>query len=172
MILFRIMMPGMSFENIKNTCNFNFMKPIFIFLTGIVLSFNTVGQNKLTEKDSLEIISLLNKQTEAWNEGNLEKFMETYRHSGKLVFVGSNGPAYGWQATLDNYKKRYPDKKTMGHLRFKIIDVSKIDKKTAFVIGRFELTRDAGALNGYFTLVVQKKNGRWLIVSDHSCAEG
>ena len=56
----------------------------------------------------------------------------------------------------------------MGILNFNILNISKIDKKTVFVIGRFELTREVGDLAGHFTLVTQKINGQWLIVSDHS----
>lgn len=119
-----------------------------------------------------EIIALLDKQVEAWNEGNLEKFMETYWKSERLVFVGSRGPSYGWHAALDNYKKGYPEKKTMGHLKFKVLDISKIDTKTVFVVGRFELTREVGNVAGHYTLVSQKMEGHWLIVSDHSSVEG
>ncbi len=96
--------------------------------------------------------------------------MKTYWNSEELVFVGSRGPTYGWQATLDSYKRGYPDKKTMGHLNFKILDISKIDRKTVFAIGRFELTREVGDVAGYFTLVIQKKNAEWKIISDHSSA--
>jgi len=108
---------------------------------------------------------------EAWNEGNLEKFMETYYKSGELVFVGSRGPTYGWQATLDNYKKGFPDKSAMGNLKFKILNISKIDRKTVFVIGRFELTREIGDLAGHFTLIIQRIKGNWVIISDHSSAD-
>jgi len=148
------------------------MKLIFVTLTALILTLPSVAQPKFPEKEKKEITALLNKQVEAWNEGNIEKFMETYWHSDKLVFVGSHGPTYGWQATLDNYKKGYPDKKTMGHLEFKILDISKIDKNTVFVIGKFDVTREAGELKGTFTLVVQKKQGKWVIISDYSSAEG
>ena len=99
----------------------------------------TLFAGDIPEKDKAAVIALLDKQVEAWNEGNLEKFMETYWHSDKLVFIGAAGPTYGWQATLDNYKKGYPDKKAMGHLRFEILDISKIDRNTVFVIGSFLL---------------------------------
>ena len=148
------------------------MKLIFVSLTALILTLPSSAQPKFPEKEKQEITALLNKQVEAWNEGNIEKFMETYWHSDKLVFVGSHGPTYGWQATLDNYKKGYPDKKTMGHLEFKILDISKIDKNTVFVIGKFDVTREAGELKGTFTLVVQKKQGKWVIISDYSSAEG
>jgi hypothetical protein len=56
----------------------------------------------------------------------------------------------------------------MGNLKFTILDISKIDRKTVYVIGKFELTRDIGNLSGHFTLVIQKIKNEWLIVSDHS----
>ena len=147
------------------------MRLIITIFSMLIISNLSIAENKLKEKEKAEINNLLEKQVAAWNAGNLEKFMETYWNSEKLVFVGSRGPTYGWQATLDNYKKGYPDKVAMGKLNFKILNISKIDKKTVFVIGRFELTRDIGNLAGHFTLVIQKIKDEWLIVSDHSSAE-
>ncbi|WP_319589782.1 nuclear transport factor 2 family protein [uncultured Draconibacterium sp.] len=148
------------------------MKRTFVFSL-LILLFVLPGlaQEKLTNSEKEHILSLLDKQAEAWNEGNLEKFMETYWKSDKLVFMGSRGPTYGWQPTLDSYKKGYPDKTAMGHLEFKILDLNKIDTKTVFLIGRFELTREIGDLAGHFTLVIQKIDGNWVIISDHSSGE-
>lgn len=140
---------------------------VFVFF---LVSFS-VAQNKISDKEKSEISTLLEKQIDAWNEGNLEKFMETYWKSDQLVFVGSRGPTYGWQATLDNYKKGYPDKRAMGTLDLKILNISKIDRKTVFVIGRFELTREIGNMAGHFTLIIQKFGKNWYIISDHSSAE-
>ncbi len=147
------------------------MRVFTIILLSCFLSVHGMAQNRINKKEKSEIGALLQKQVDAWNEGNLEKFMETYWKSDKLVFVGSRGPTYGWQATLDSYKKGYPDKKAMGKLEFKILDISKIDKKSVFVIGRFELTREIGDVPGYFTLVIQQFGKNWFIISDHSSAE-
>lgn len=144
------------------------------FVISIILSLFFISgfaQDKITTSEKEHILSLIDKQVEAWNEGNLEKFMETYWKSDKLVFMGSRGPTYGWQATLDSYKKGYPDKAAMGHLELKILDLNKIDTKTVFLIGRFELTREIGDLAGHFTLVIQKIDGKWVIISDHSSGE-
>lgn len=140
---------------------------IILFLV-LSVSCSGLSGNKITKEEKSVILGLLDKQVVAWNNGDLEKFMETYWKSDKLVFVGSRGPTYGWQSTLDNYKKSYPDKATMGKLGFKIQKISKIDTKSVFVIGRFHLTREMGDLTGHFTLVIQKIDGKWLIVSDHS----
>lgn len=147
------------------------MRLFFTSLFIVLLAFTALAENKLSPNEKQSILSIIDKQVVAWNEGNLDKFMETYWKSEKLVFVGSRGPTYGWQATLDNYKKSYPDKAAMGKLVLKIMDVKKIDSNTVFLIGRFELTREIGDMAGHFTLVIQKINGKWLIISDHSSSE-
>lgn len=144
------------------------MKMILILFLMCFTTLNLFAHKAISEKDKNGIENLLKKQVESWNEGNLEKFMQTYWKSEKLSFVGSRGPTYGWQATLESYKKGYPDKAAMGNLKFSILDMSKIDRKTVYVIGKFDLTRDIGNLSGHFTLVIQKINNEWLIVSDHS----
>jgi hypothetical protein len=108
---------------------------------------------------------------EAWNNNDLEGFMEGYINSEKLVFVGSRGPTYGYNSTLESYKKGYPDAETMGSLSFEIIDLYQIDKVTAIMIGKFYLTRTVGDMQGYYTLVWQKIDEKWLIISDHSSGE-
>ena len=144
------------------------MRLLLILTLTVFLSQNLFAEKTISKKEKGSIENLLKKQVEAWNDGNLEKFMETYIKSDKLSFVGSRGPTYGWQATLESYNKGYPDKAAMGNLKFTILDISKIDRKTVYVIGKFELTREIGDLSGHFTLVIQKFKNEWLIISDHS----
>ena len=54
------------------------------------------------EKD---ILKVLHEQQTAWNNGEIENFMNGYWKNDSLLFIGSKGPTYGWQKTLDNYKK-------------------------------------------------------------------
>lgn len=147
------------------------MKTLQIILTAFLLAafhLTSFGEIKISKKEKLKIENLLAKQVDAWNEGKLEKFMETYWNSEKLSFVGSRGSTFGWQQTLDNYKKGYPDKTAMGNLKFTILHISKIERKSVYVIGKFDLTREIGNMSGYYTLVIQKFGNEWLIVSDHS----
>jgi hypothetical protein len=39
------------------------------------------------------------------------------------------------------------------------------------MIGKFYLTRTVGDMQGYYTLVWQKIDEKWLIISDHSSGE-
>lgn len=118
-------------------------------------------------QDVNQIKELLNRQKQAWNRGNLVEFMQGYWKSDSLLFVGQNGPNYGWQQTLDNYRKNFPDS-DMGQLSFDIMEVKLIDRRNAFVLGGWSLKRKDDEPKGYFTLLVKKIKGKWFIVSDHS----
>ena len=119
-------------------------------------------------KNALAIRTILNNQTAAWNRGDLEKFMEGYWKNDSLAFVGKSGVTYGWNNTLDKYKKGYPDKTAMGQLTFTLIKVERLSKKYYFVTGKWHLERTIGNLEGHYTLLFKKIKGRWVIIGDHS----
>lgn len=125
------------------------------------------GQD-LKQKDRDAISLVMQDQEDAWNRGDIEGFMQGYWQSDSLLFMGKSGPTYGWQKTLDNYRKGYPDKAAMGRLTFGIISVRGVGNRSAFVAGSWQLQRTAGDLAGHFTLLWEKKNGQWVIVVDHS----
>ena len=67
------------------------------------------------------------------------------------MFIGKNGIKYGWDTTLDNYKKSYPDKAAIGKLEFKVIKLE-TNNKTAYMLGKWNLIREKDNPNGCFTL--------------------
>lgn len=136
--------------------------PILILFLGLTVS--SFAQNK----DEQAILNSISIQKEAWNNGNLEKFMETYWKSDSLMFIGKSGVTYGWQNTLNNYRRGYPDTVAMGKLNFNIVYMKRLSVLYYSVVGQWELTRTAGNLKGYFTLLFKKIGNKWLIVSDHS----
>ena len=125
-------------------------------------------QSFAQSKDELAIRKLLGEQTSAWNRGDLEGFMNGYWESDSLTFIGKSGVTYGWQNTLNNYKKGYPDTAAMGKLSFNIIGIKKLSDKYYHVTGKWHLKRSIGDLAGHYTLLFQKINGKWVIISDHS----
>ena len=122
----------------------------------------------LFAQDKQAILKVLEDQRQAWNKGDVEGYMQGYWRSDSLMFIGKTAPIYGWQSTLDRYKKAYPDKATMGQLTFDIIQVKVLDNSNAFVLGGWHLKRDKDAPGGYFTLWFRKINGEWKIVCDHT----
>jgi uncharacterized protein (TIGR02246 family) len=139
-----------------------------LFFAVLLVSSASQSNNKLSGSDEKMIRDLMQTQEDAWNEGNIEKFMTTYWNSPELVFVGSQGIIHGWQATRERYKKNYPDQVTMGKLKFDILEINLIDKNVVFLIGKYNLTRSIGNVSGMYTLVLKKIKDHWLIISDHS----
>ena len=128
----------------------------------------TYGQSILSESDKNEIILVLKQQEKFWNKGDIDGFMQGYVKSDYLVFNGSSGPFYGWDSVKDRYIKTYPSKEKMGTLNFKIHNISLITSSVAQLIGQFFLSFPKSEVSGYFTLVLIKSKGEWLILSDHT----
>lgn len=114
------------------------------------------------------IRQLLKTQTESWNRGDIEGFMQTYWKSDSLMFIGKSGVHFGWQETSNNYKKGYPDTTAMGKLSFDIIAVKKLSPEYYYVVGKWMLKRTIGDLSGHYDLLLRKIKGRWHIIADHS----
>lgn len=122
----------------------------------------------LKAQDKQAIIKVLEDQRVAWNNGDIDGFMKGYWKSDSLLFVGSTPPVHGWQATIDRYKSKYPDKAAMGYLTFTVLKVDLLDKNNAFMLGAWNLKRDHDSPGGYFTLWFRKINGEWKVVVDHT----
>lgn len=139
------------------------MKKIFLLLS-LCFSISSFAQSR----DETDIRKLLNDQTIAWNNGDVENFMKGYWKNDSLMFIGQSGVTYGWTNTLNNYKKNYPDAAAMGKLSFDIILVKKLSKEYHQVVGKWHLKRTIGDLSGHYTLLLKKINEQWVIITDHS----
>ncbi|MEO7312826.1 MAG: DUF4440 domain-containing protein [Chitinophagaceae bacterium] len=139
------------------------MKALFTFLFCVAVTGVALGQSP-----GQQIRTMLTNQTASWNRGDIPGFMSGYWQNDSLLFVGQSGITYGWQKTLENYRKHYPDAATMGQLTFDIVQVKSLSSHYYFVLGKWFLKRTAGDVNGQFTLVFRKFKNGWKIVSDHS----
>ena len=139
------------------------MKKI-ILLTILFFSLVAFAQSS----DDIIIRKILDEQTKAWNKGDIEGFMKGYWKNDSLMFIGKNGINWGWQTTLENYKKGYPDTTAMGKLSFDILIVKKLSPEYYYVVGKWMLTRSIGDLSGHYNLLFRKINGSWFIIADHS----
>lgn len=139
------------------------MKINFIVLF-LSFSFFVHAQNK--EEKAIQL--LLAAQTESWNRGDIEGFMQTYWNSDSLMFIGKTGVDFGWQETFNHYKKGYPDTTAMGKLSFDIIQIKKLSPEYFYVVGKWMLKRTIGDVSGHYDLLLRKIKGKWFIIADHS----
>lgn len=140
------------------------MKKNFLIICLLNISIYLFAQSE----DETAIRNAMSEQVKAWNAGNIDAFMQAYWKSDSLLFIGSTAPARGWQTTLENYKKNYPDTATMGKLSFNLIHLRPLSPEYYFIIGEWRLARKKGNIGGYFTLLFRKINGKWVIAVDHT----
>ena len=130
----------------------------------ILFCIPAFSQNKY----EVAILKMLQAQEKEWNNGNLDAFMKGYWQNDSLLFIGKNGPKYGYNVTLENYKKGYPDTARMGKFTSTILSMKKLSKEYYFVVGKWYLKRPVGDVNGVFTLLLRKTKDGWKIIADHS----
>lgn len=148
------------------------VKKYSFFLFALILTCQSpINTSNVTtfEEDKDSILNVMEQQEQAWNNYDLEGFMNGYWKSDELKFYGSNGVTSGWQQTLTNYHKRYPSKDHTGNLKFTIDMVSKIENDVYYVMGQYHLKRNVGDANGTFMIIFKKIDGEWKIIADSSC---
>lgn len=123
---------------------------------------------KAQSADEQTIRDVMNQQITAWNNGDIEGFMQTYLKSDSIMFIGSRGITYGWDSTLASYKRAYPDKAEMGKLTVELKELKSLCNDYYFVVGKFILEGARGKASGHFDLLFRKVNGKWYIISDHT----
>ncbi len=141
--------------------------PLLTMLIGLVASCTPVQKAETREEAESAIRKVLDLQTAAWNEGDIDRFMEGYWKSDSTQFVGKE-IVKGWDATLARYKKSYPDKDAMGSLRFELLEFQRIASDAWLITGKYFLTRKNDSPQGVFTLLFKKRGGKWVIVYDHT----
>lgn len=130
---------------------------LFISITALVFADSTA-----------EITQLLKQQDEAWNHGDLDGFIAPYDDTGKLVFV-SSVVIRSSKELKERYEKRYKTGKAdFGKLTFSDLQVEELAPGLARTWGKWSVEQKDKASSGFFTLILQKREGRWRIIHDHS----
>ena len=138
---------------------------LLIFL---LVTFFLQGQTNISREDSISISQVLKDQEKAWNDGDIDKFMQGYLKSDNIVFTGSNGSIYGWEETRKRYLNKYSNRTLMGRLKFRIINFQKLGNNIIQMQGSFYLKRKIDDSKGFFSLIWKKEDEKWFIISDHT----
>ena len=118
----------------------------------------------------LEIQSAMEEQVRAWNAGDIERFMSAgYLQDDSLLFIGSRGLTYGYDAVLANYERAYPDGNARGVLAFEQLRWIPLGAEHGFVVGKWSIDRpDGEPIAGHYSLVWAYTEEGWRIIADHS----
>lgn len=136
----------------------------------VVLAACRTGASRNAEG---EIRALLTRSAADWNRGDLAGFMSDYARDSTLSYISGRGVLYGWQALFDRYQRAYfQPGSPRDSLTFTDLAVRPLDDDLALATARFQLTRgDSIVASGPFTLILEKRGDRWLIIHDHSSSD-
>jgi ketosteroid isomerase-like protein len=144
------------------------MKEIGLVVVAMFLVIGSTFAQSKDEKAKTAIKKVMDEQTAAWNNGDLEGFMKGYWNSAEMTFVSGGKITKGWQPTLENYKKSYGTKAKMGILSFSDLEITILSKDSAVVLGKWSLQRENDKPGGLFTLTFRKLKEGWRIILDHT----
>lgn len=112
------------------------------------------------------IRQVLTSQELAWNRGDIRQFMTGY--AADVCFIGSRGRTCGRDAVTLNYEKSYPNKATMGNLRFEVSELLPVGTDYAWVTGTWQIYRATDTVGGGFSLLWRNDAEEWHIIRDHT----
>jgi hypothetical protein len=143
-----------------------------LFITCLLIGCQQPGQKEVfasvDKADRLAILDAMEASRLGWNKSDFESYMQVYWQSDSLCFMGLNNLTYGWQNTLDNYRKGYPTEAHRGTLTYHFKSFKQLADGCVLVIGRFHLQREIGNAEGNFSLIWKEIDGQWRIVLDHT----
>lgn len=125
--------------------------------------------------DASAIRQAMAAQQAAWNRGDVEAFMRTYKDAPDTTFIGSS-VREGYRQILASYRQHYATREQMGRLTFSDVHVRLLPcggtVHYAAVTGRFHLDRtahgEAAKDDGVYSLLWEKTGAGWKIILDHS----
>jgi len=126
--------------------------------------------------DAAAIRQAMAAQQEAWNRGEVDAFMQTYKDAPDTTFVGST-VRKGYRTILESYRRHYATRAQMGRLTYSDVDVRLLpgtdgEVRYAVVTGRFHLDRsahgEAAQDDGIYSLLWEKTARGWKIILDHT----
>ena len=123
-----------------------------------------------TQNATAQIRSVLSAQREAWNRGDIDRFMNGYARSPSTVFVSEDTIRRGWEIVRERYRKKYSDRAKMGTLTFSDLEIALLSPDAAVALGRWRLERAKDRPHGRFTLIFKRLPEGWRIVHDHTSA--
>ncbi len=127
--------------------------------------------NTLSDADAQKqaISRVLYAQQDAWNEGDIDTFLEGYIKSDELRFVSRTGVNKGIAEVKAMYQRGYKNPKEMGHLTFELSEIKLLGEEYATIIGLYMLDfPDQKQRRGRFTLLLTKTPTGWKIIQDHT----
>ena len=118
--------------------------------------------------EEVAIRAVISAEQIAWNNGDIDAFMEGFWKSDSLQFISARGLSRGWEATRENYIKGFHERSSMGTVSYQILSLTPLAQNIFILTCKYEITQEVGKREGIFTAIFKKVNGKWLAVHYHA----
>ena len=135
----------------------------------VLLNFEKIVNENLQNEAEEAIYQNFKEQEYCWNQHDIFCYMKAYWQSDSVKTVSRVGVTYGIEKIRNSYRESYRPEK-MGNLHFDQVELTKLSQTHYAVTGRFNLTFSENDRNrqGWFSVIMKKIDGKWLMISDHS----
>ncbi len=116
--------------------------------------------------------AMLTRSAAAWNRRDLAAFVGDYAPDSGTTFVSGGHVRHGFAWIRRNYEPTFAPGATHDSLRFAEVEARALGDDFILATARFTLFRgDSVTSSGPFTLILQRMNGQWKIVHDHTSSD-
>jgi ketosteroid isomerase-like protein len=124
--------------------------------------------------DAQQVYEVLLKMLDRWNARDIEGYMKVYSKSPDLLVIIDSEQFNGWQQLHDSYVNGYPDRKGMGFIEPKRIQVKMLKPDLALALTWWSVSfpNSKQKVVGNTTMNLQKFNDGWKIVASHTSISG
>jgi uncharacterized protein (TIGR02246 family) len=133
--------------------------------------FESLGSNSsLFKPDAQQVYEVLLKMLDRWNAHDMEGHLEVYWKSPELLVIVGSEQFNGWQQLHDSYINGYPDRKAMGFIQPKRIQVRllKSDMALALTWWSVAFPTSKKKMVGNSIMNLEKFEDGWKIVASHT----
>jgi uncharacterized protein (TIGR02246 family) len=118
------------------------------------------------------IREMLARSAEAWNAGDLDRFVSDYADDPSTTFMFDGRPRHGLAWIRSHFAPRFAPGADRKSLRFESVEARALGRDHAMATARFVLfARDSITASGPFTLVLHRTGGQWKIIHDHTSSD-
>lgn len=127
------------------------------------------GGDTVSAATQQELARLMDESAVAWNRGDLDGFLATYKDDNLTAFMAPQ-ITYGLPEIKARYARSYfKDGKPKAQLAFGDLKFRKLGSHNVLMTGRWYLTEpDGKKTEGYYTLVWENTQDGWKMIHDHS----
>jgi ketosteroid isomerase-like protein len=115
------------------------------------------------------LIRLMDESAVAWNRGDLDTFLATYKDDNQTAFMAPQ-ITYGLADIKARYARSYfKDGKPKAQLSYGDLKFRQLGADHVLMTGRWYLTEpDGKKTQGYYTLIWENTDKGWKMIHDHS----